>query len=49
VLWAISYPLSTALFAVAVAVGVRTVRVRVADRSAADRPTVDAADPADGA
>lgn len=42
-LWAISYPLMTALFAVVaaiLAVGVRALRARVADRSATGRPPV---------
>lgn len=50
-LWASSHPLATAVvvaLAVTVAVGVRTLRARFVDRSATGRPTVTAADPADG-
>lgn len=51
VLWALSYPLTTALFVVAVAVvtaGVRTLRASLADRSTATQTAVDAGEPTEG-
>ncbi|MFB6255460.1 MAG: hypothetical protein ABEH58_01830 [Haloplanus sp.] len=48
VCWAISYPLTAALFvAVAVAAGVRTLRSRGADADTTDPRAVDAAGPAE--